>query len=251
MTTTRTRAVAAGGATLIAFGAGLVLAPLMATAAATTVNTSPDLTLEQSPDHNSTSWWESEYDADCTKIENSSSWDGDVYTLGSAVDILVLKSSAGSDANSVWFDAAAGMYGVPDGQDISHIIVCDIDDEESATPTPTETETETATPTPTGTETATPTPTETETATPTPTETVTDPATPTPTETTTTATPTDPTDPATTASVDSTPTSTDPAQPELASTGAALRLTLVGAGLALLLAGAALLGLGRRSGTHA
>lgn len=229
----RTRAVAVGGATLLALGAGLVLAPLAVSAPAPSVNRSPDSQVPFSPAANQVSYW----CEDGFKLDSGFS---DPYQLTANASKLIIKSAL---VNDVWDNPAPGWYGTQSGKEISHIIVCDGDDsEESPTPTPTETETGTPTPTPT----------ETETGTPTPTETPTDPG-------TTTPAPTDPattdpatTDPATTDPATTVPATSDPATvPTLASTGGSSHWALVSAGLALLLAGLGLIGMSRRSGTHA
>lgn len=136
------------------------------------VNRSPNAMHPSAPELNDPNFWGDE----CEKLEDG--FEGDVYFLSSSKRILIIKSGVW---NFVWSNPTAGFYGTPllqgnqEPQDVSHVIVCEL--EETPTPTPTTpvtpTDTPTFTPTPTGTptETPTPTPTGTPTETPTPTPT--------------------------------------------------------------------------------
>jgi hypothetical protein len=64
--------------------------------------------------------------ATCSEVNFS----GPSKTLTSDHDLLVLKAGAGEDANAYWFDVKAGeTYSHPSGKAISHIIICDFEDD--------------------------------------------------------------------------------------------------------------------------
>jgi LPXTG-motif cell wall-anchored protein len=228
MSQLRQRAGLMAAASLTCVGAGLIVAPLMATSAAapnkdhkvgvchaTTSDTNPYVWIVVDKDSTKYQGHLEHRNEPVHRWKTAGTWNGIPHTAGQAKGDFIEGIDEG--VTQAWCLRTS-----------------------SPSPTPTTTPTETATPTPTETETGTPTPTETETGTPTPTETPTDPATTTP-ATTDPAT----TDPVATSSIESS------SVPELASTGAAANWALAASGLALLLAGFGLIGMSRRSGTHA
>ena len=100
----------------IGLGLGLILLAVVALATyANSVNRSPDATFPHSPELNHTDYW----GENCRKYE--SGFDGDVGHMPAGYTLLVLKAGR---SHFVWYNPAAGDYGTPTYQDISHSIVC-------------------------------------------------------------------------------------------------------------------------------
>jgi LPXTG-motif cell wall-anchored protein len=228
MSQLRQRAGLMAAASLTCVGAGLIVAPLMATSAAapgkdhkvgvchaTTSDTNPYVWIVVDKDSTKYRGHLEHRNEPVHRWKTAGTWNGIPHTAGQAKGDFIEGIDEG--VTEAWCLRTS-----------------------SPSPTPTTTPTETATPTPT------------ETGTPTPTETPTDPA-------TTTPAPTDPattdpatTDPATTDPATTVPATSDPASvPTLAKTGGSSSWALVASGLAMLLAGLGLIGMSRRSGTHA
>ena len=103
-------------------------------------------------------------DVECMKLEDG--FEGDSWVSDDDYLLVVLKYATINE--EFWFVEEDEELSTETGQDISHIIVCQGEEEETSTPTPTPTPSgsETPTPTPSGSETPTPTPSDSETPTP-------------------------------------------------------------------------------------
>lgn len=215
MSQLRQRSGLMAAASLMCVGAGLIVAPLMATSAAapnkdhkvgvchaTSSDTNPYVWIVVDKDSTKYKGHLEHRNEPVHRWKTAGTWNGIPHTAGQAKADFIEGIDAG--VTEAWCLRTS-----------------------SPSPTPTTTPTETATPTPTET------PTDPGTPTSTPTETPTDPA---------TATSTPPGTPAETA--------TTPSRPTLAQTGSS-QTALMALGALFVALGVAMLGLGRRSGSHA
>ncbi|WP_129336131.1 hypothetical protein [Cellulomonas endophytica] len=85
------------------------------------------------PTQNTEAYWEALYDASCTKtelVDGIGSFTVPQPPAGSVWTVLVLKAGSGSGARTVVEDPVPGaVYTHYSGKDLSHVILCSVEDD--------------------------------------------------------------------------------------------------------------------------